>query len=278
MPIVDILTNGGKSYIPSPASATIPTRAENKGWSRAVARRNTDFLLSVQAPELTGSGYALSLTLKDCPGTPQDWQDTRARYVKRLRRLGMVRLHWLTEWQRRGVPHMHAAVWFESDQDRARIIQHWIEAAAQYRPGNWSQDVKPIHGTVGWFEYLAKHATRSVNNYQRSPENIPQLWRGVTGRMWGHMGTWPTAEAKSLEVENRPWHQYRRLMIRYQIGKARRQKDAHRARYLKGYRAQAPQGTSHAQALPRFWIPEADQWDLLTLAMETHPPQDSRIL
>jgi hypothetical protein len=272
VPIIDILANGGKSYMPAPCPTHAPApRGEVHGWSRDVARRNTDFLLSVEAPKLTGHGYAVSLTIKDCPRTPQDWQTLRNTFVKRLRRMGMARAHWLTEWQRRGVPHMHAAIWFDQEQDRARIMQHWLEAAAPYRAGIYSQDVKPIHGTVGWFEYLAKHATRSVTNYQRSPENIPKLWSGRTGRMWGYLGEWPTGEPKQVEVEPRPWWQYRRLMIRYQVGKARRQKDAGRYRYLSGYRSRAPKETSRCQALPRFWIPERDNWELLTLAMTTHP-------
>lgn len=274
MPIVTILPNGGKSYMPSPCPTHKPTtRGDASGWSRDVARRNTDFLMSVQAPELHGHGYALSLTLKDCPDTPEDWQKVRRAFVERLRRMGLVRMHWLTEWQRRQVPHLHAAVWFATPQDPARIMQHWLEASAPYRPGNWSQDLKPIHGTVGWFEYLAKHATRSVTNYQRSRESVPPRWRGKTGRMWGHIGVWPVSEPKDVDVPHRPWWQYRRLALRYQIAKSRRQHDAQRYRYLSGYRARAPKDTSRSQALPRLWIPEADQWALLALAMLTHPEQ-----
>ena len=278
MPIVSILPNGGKAYTPSPTSSTVPVRSETTGWSRAVARRNTDFLLSVRADELTGFGFAVSLTIKDCPPTPKDWKRLLAAFFERLRRMGHIRVHWLTEWQRRGVPHMHAAIWFDTDQDPSRIMQHWIEAAAPYRAGIYAQDVKPIRGAVGWFEYLAKHATRSVTNYQRSSKNVPQLWRGVTGRMWGHLGDWPTDAPQEVDVPPGPWHQYRRLMVRYQIGKARRQRDRSRERYLKAYRSKAPRETSRAQALPRLFIPREQQWELLALAISTHyanPPRFS---
>lgn len=274
MPIVSILPNGGQSYMPAPCPTHSPARrGDAAGWSRDVARRNMDFLLSVESERLSGHGLALSLTLKDCPATPQDWQNLRCAFFKRLRRMGMTRAHWLTEWQRRGVPHMHAAIWFDSPQDPARIKAHWTDAAKGYRSGIYSQDVKRIHGAVGWFEYLAKHATRSVANYQRSPENIPSGWQGKTGRMWGHLGDWPTSDAKDVDVPCRVWHQYRRLMIRYQVGKARRQRDRSRARYLRSYRSRAPSDTSSAQALPRFWIPERDHWELLTSAMRTHGGQ-----
>lgn len=272
MPIATILPNGGKSYMayPSPDRPQ-PKRGETSGWSRDVARRNTDFLMSVQADQLTGHGYALSLTIKDSPATPGDWQKIRRALVERLRRMGMVRMHWLTEWQRRQVPHLHAAVWFSDPQDRGRILEHWLAVAAAYRAGPFSQHVVDITGTVGWFEYLAKHATRSVTNYQRSPQSVPPAWKGVTGRMWGHIGSWPVSEPKELDLSVRAWWQYRRLMIRYQIAKARRQKDSDRVRYLNAYRAKAPEETSRVQALPRFWIPERDNWELLTLVLSTDP-------
>lgn len=264
MPIVEILPNGGKSYMTYPApTRPQPLRGVTSGWSRDVSRRNSDFLMSVQVEQLTGHGYALSLTLKDCPCTPRDWQSIRTAYVKRLRRMGLVRMHWLTEWQRRQVPHLHAAVWFDRPQDPARILMHWLAVAAPYRAGPHSQHCTEIRGTVGWFEYLAKHAARSVWNYQRSPENVPRQWAGVTGRMWGRIGSWPVSEAKQVEIPWGPWWRYRRRMIHYQLAKARRQGDSARYRYLKAYRQRAPKVTSRSQPVPRFWIPEEDQWQLL---------------
>jgi hypothetical protein len=246
-----------------------PKRGDTSGWSRDVARRNTDFLMSVQADLLTGHGHALSLTIKECPASPSDWQKVRRSFVKRLERLDMLRMHWLTEWQKRQVPHLHAAVWFSEPQPPGRISQHWLSVASSYQAGPLSQHVSPIYGSVGWFEYLAKHATRSVSNYQRSPHSVPPAWKGVTGRMWGHIGSWPLSEPKELELCFRSWWQYRRLMIRYQISKARRQKDSDRVRYLKAYRSKAPEESSAVQALPRFWIPEDDQWALLSLCTPT---------
>jgi hypothetical protein len=213
---------------------------------------------------------AFSLTLKDCPPTADDWQRVRATFVKRLRRLGLIRLHWLTEWQRRGVPHLHGVAYFEEPTAPHVIQDHWLGAAAEYRPGPYSQHIAPITGAPGWFEYLAKHATRGVTHYQRSPENIPAGWKSKTGRMWGHTGEWPTVEAQEIDPPREVWHQYRRLMLRYQIGKARRQNDHQRAAYFKAYRSRAPRDTSAAQALPRLWIPADDQWSLLISAHTSH--------
>lgn len=268
--MIRILPNGGTVYTQSPTSKTTPTRSECKGWSRAISRRNTDFLLSVDADHLTGTGYALSLTIRDCPATPQAWQATRRKFVERLRRSGMIRLHWLTEWQRRGCPHLHAAVWFSDVHHPDTIAAHWLRSASTYHAGPWSQDVKPITGAAGWFEYLAKHAARSVSNYQRSPENIPAEWGGKTGRMWGHLGYWPTSEQKQIEAPARVESQYRRLMVRYQMGKARRQLDRERFLYFRRYLSKAPPETSRAAALPRLWIPEDDQWSLLRSAFDSH--------
>lgn len=276
MPIATIVPNGGKSYMPCPApEQEPPKRGETSGWNRAVARRNTDFLMSVQADQLTGHGYALSLTLKDCPATPGDWQKVRRAYVERLRRMGLVRMHWLTEWQRRQVPHLHGAVWFDRPIELPRLILHWLAVADAYRAGPFSQYVTEIRGTVGWFEYLAKHASRSVTNYQRSPESVPKHWAGVTGRMWGHIGSWPVAEPKDIEIPWGAFFRYRRYMLAYQVGKARRQSDTPRAQFYRRYLKAARRGameTTHGVALPRVWIPEDDQWQLLALALK---PEES---
>lgn len=263
-------------YTPSPSPKKPPEKRQAcQGWTRAVSRRNADFLLSVESGQLTGHGYALSLTVRDCPPAATDWNKARRRFLERLRSIGMTRLHWLTEWQRRGCPHLHAAVWFPSRIAPHLIAKHWTQAAAEFGPRLAAQHVAPITGAAGWFEYLAKHAARGVAHYQRSAASIPAGWKNKTGRMWGHAGEWPTTESKSVDVPPRVWSQYRRLMIRYQLGKARRQHDKARFLYLRRYRAQAPEETSRTQALPRLWIPEDDQWQLLRCAFDSHQVQHS---
>lgn len=272
--MIRILPNGGTMFTPSPhPQREQPKRGKCKGWTREASRSNTDFLLSVDPDRLTGHGFALSLTIRDCPETPQAWQAVRRKFVERLRRLGLIRLHWLTEWQRRGCPHLHAAAWFGELLPEYEIVRHWRQSAAGYHAGPWSQDVKRITGAPGWFEYLAKHAGRSVSNYQRAPETIPAGWNGQTGRMWGHLGDWPRSESKEVEAPAAVERQFRRLMIRYQIGKARRQGDRDRVRYFRRYLSRAPAETSAAVALPRVWIPEADQWALLRCAFDSHNPE-----
>ena len=67
-------------------------------------RRNTEFLMSVKTDQLTGAGVALTLTVRDCPPTADDWHRLRRAWEKRMVRAGMLRLHWVTEWQRREFP------------------------------------------------------------------------------------------------------------------------------------------------------------------------------
>jgi len=271
MPEVSILPNGGTMYMKAPAPKKAPPkRSDCKGWTRRATRGNTDFLLSVEQAQLTGHGLALSLTVRGCPEDPESWQRTRTTFVKRLRRMGMTRLHWLTEWQRRQVPHLHAAVWFDKPVEPLDVIVHWIQSATTYGPSITAQHAAPIYGAPGWFEYLAKHAARGVAHYQRSPELIPEGWQGKTGRVWGKVGQWPTTETKITDPPDPVWHQYRRLMLCYQVGKARRQLDSSRVRYFRRYRQKAPKETSRAQALPRLWIPEQHQWQLLRLAWDSH--------
>ncbi|WP_425527867.1 rolling circle replication-associated protein, partial [Xylella fastidiosa] len=68
--------------------------------------------MCVREDKLTGVGLALTLTVRDCPATAQEWQRMRRAWEKRMKRAGMIRVHWVTEWQRRGVPHLHCAIWF----------------------------------------------------------------------------------------------------------------------------------------------------------------------
>ncbi|WP_216072449.1 hypothetical protein, partial [Acinetobacter baylyi] len=71
-------------------------RGEVNGWSPSASRNNTKFLRSVHVPGLTGAAVAFTLTVRDCPPTSDDWKILRETFIKRLRRAGMVRLHWLT--------------------------------------------------------------------------------------------------------------------------------------------------------------------------------------
>lgn len=153
-----------------------------------------------------------------------------------MRRAGMIRLHWVTEWQRRGCPHMHGAVWFPPDVPasvvRARAIDAWLTLSAAYGSGSRGQDVHVITGAVGWFQYVSKHAARGVKHYQRSSENVPDAWKLKTGRMWGKVGDWPVREKIRLNVQDQHgdggWFAYRRLVRGWRVADARAAGDQRR--------------------------------------------------
>lgn len=207
-------------------------RQQVEGWTDSSTRRNTKFLYSVDERKLTGQGFALTLTVRDCPPTAEDWKRIREAFFDRLRRMGLLRGHWLTEWQRRGVPHLHCAVWIEGVLDPStagRIMDHWLELAGAYGAGQRGQQAKAITDSVGWFQYLSKHAVRGLNHYQRSADSIPAGWK-KTGRMWGKLGEWATVEPVRYLLDNAGFWAFRRVVQRWRVAMARESGDAGRLR------------------------------------------------
>lgn len=203
-------------------------RGEVCGWTPAATRRNVAFLRSVVDKNLpkTDEGqplkaFAVTLTVKNCPETPDLWHATRRAFMMRMERLGLYRSHWVVEWQRRGVPHLHCALWFEGDITQREIISAWIGVSAKYGAKPVSQYVLPIFDAVGWFKYMAKHAARGVKHYQRSNENKPEQWGSKTGRVWGHTGDWPRIEGQSIKCNDKSFFMARRMAKNWRIAEAR---------------------------------------------------------
>lgn len=196
--------------------------------------------MSVREDQLTGVGLALTLTLRHCPATSARWHQLRTNYEKRLRRMGMLRMHWVTEWQRRGVPHLHGAIWFPSDYVERHglraigqsLTSQWVLLASEFGAGWKGQDCHKITGAVGWFQYVSKHAARGVRHYQRSPENIPEAWQSRTGRVWGKCGDWPVQEAMKFSLQDQHgdggFFAFRRLVRSWRVADARASGDQRR--------------------------------------------------
>jgi hypothetical protein len=203
-------------------------RDEIGGWTAASSRRNMRFLWSVATDQLTGAGYSFTLTIRNCPETPEDWASWCNVYWKRLEAAGAIRIHWVIEWQRRGCPHLHGSVYFPSDMPLRDVdnvlLDGWVYRNP-FSPGRGQQRSLPIYDVVGWGQYVAKHAARGVRHYQRSPENIPTHWQGKTGRMWGKRGKWPETAPLRIELEDQKgdggWHAFRRLVRSYAVAMAR---------------------------------------------------------
>ena len=105
-------------------------RTAVEGWSHQSVRSNMLFLMSVRWEQLPMLGWSVSLSILDCPPTPKDWHRCRKAFIERLRRLGLDLAHWLTEWQRRQVPHLHGALFFgpEAAATALKIEEAWLGA------------------------------------------------------------------------------------------------------------------------------------------------------
>lgn len=233
-------------------------RGDVEGWSVGAVRRNTQFLWSVREQDLTGAGVACTLTLKDCPPTAQAWHRLRRSWEKRMFRAGAIRIHWVTEWQRRGVPHLHVAIWWPDRYDTSTPIDAWLALAAAFGAGRKAQDAKPIDGVVGWFQYVSKHAARGVRHYQRSAENMPEGWRSKTGRVWGKVGQWSVEEGFRIDLQNhagdRGYFAYRRLVRSWRMGDARASGDLYRIRSARSMLKSHHAPTSAVRGISE-WIP-----------------------
>ena len=202
------------------------------GWSAGAARRNLRFLYSIDERDLTGEGWALTLTVRDCPPSPEVWHRLVRDYFQQLGRVlarcghSLIRYHYVTEWQRRGVPHLHGAVYISDGAGAAINLPNFLKGvwegyAAPYGVNLKAQYVLPITGALGWFQYVSKHAARGIRHYQRAADNIPACWRSGTGRMWGKGGSWPIKDPLRLDVDNRGYHVLRRWARAWRVADAR---------------------------------------------------------
>ena len=254
MPVLKFYHHGMTAGTPPARNDHLRAKRDRvEGWSAGSTRRNTRFLYSIREGDLTGYGQALTLTVRDCPQTHDDWHRMRTSFFKRLRRMGMIRAHWVTEWQRRGVPHLHCAVWFDRPEPQSETIRHWWDISKSLRSGFGGQHCAPIHDQLGWFQYLSKHASRGLSHYQRSPENVPQGWK-KTGRMWGHIGDWPVDDEIKLEVTFDAFHRFRRTIRNYVIAIARASGNRKRITYTRKMLSCSDPDMSRVKGLSE-WIP-----------------------
>lgn len=253
------VASGGSGENPDP-----PKRGECRGWTQAACRRNTQWLYSVDVAQLGGEGWAFTLTLRDCPPSPESWHRLRGAFVKRLRRLGVVRVHWVTEWQRRGVPHLHGVAYWDSGRaGPVELLRAWLQVADSYRPAPWAQHVIPITDALGWLKYCAKHASRGVGHYQRSRACMPPAWQGASGRVWGHIGAWPCVDPAAAELSRVEWYRLRRMVRGWRLA------DARRAGSRRRIRSARRMLRCHHQVLSGLrgwseWIPEPLMLRMLT--------------
>lgn len=266
MPVVTVYPHGGKGGVaPAMNSHRRVSRGDVSGWSAGACRRNTEFLMSVRDRDLTGAGVALTLTVRDCPPTSDDWHRLRRAWEARMRRAGMVRLHWVTEWQRRGVPHLHCALWWPDSYDMITPINAWVDLAHRFGAGHRGQHGAKIDAAVGWFQYVSKHAARGVRHYQRCADNMPPAWQQKTGRVWGKVGHWPTAERRRFRLQDQHgdggWFAYRRMVRAWRIADARAAGESIRLRQARSMLRESDQALSRVRGVME-WIPDHVQMAL----------------
>jgi hypothetical protein len=223
MPTLKSYRNGASIYMGGSGTHIRAIRGDVVGWTDATARRQLKWLYTVPAEELSGFGYAVTLTIRDLPPDALTFHRLRRAYLMRIQRMGATRVHWVIEWQGRGVPHLHAAIYFDRElsdttTERAMLAVHWLAVAGEFGAGLQGQDFGEITGALGWLQYLAKHAGRGARHYQRSGH--PEGW-AKTGRMWGKWGEWPEVEPVEFpDLNNREFWRVRRIMSRWSMAQA----------------------------------------------------------
>lgn len=223
VPIIKLYPEGETMGTGGNSAPSKHERGEVIGWTPGAVRRQTVWLYSVETEGLTGYGWAPTLTLRDCPATVEEWTRLRLTYLQALRDSGMlVRGHWVVEWQERLVPHLHMAVYLSADIGQAAawslFVGTWLRLTAALGSGPGGQHLAPIRDAVGWGKYLSKHAARGVAHYQR--QGKPPGW-DRTGRLWGHIGQWPTVDAIEARPDNPTFWRRRRLVRSWRVAQAR---------------------------------------------------------
>lgn len=224
MPVIKVYQHGVTAAIlPRSNNHERAKRGIVQGWSKSAARNNTRFLRSIAMSnfekEDETTAIAFTLTVRDCPPTSDDWHKLRRAFIRRLERSGLRRLHWVTEWQRRGVPHLHGMAIFSLD-GRPCIKSSWVAVAEKYGASPRGQHLNLIDNEKGWFQYLAKHASRGADHYQRSSAGIPSGWE-KTGRVWGHVGQWDLKESGDIHCSNEMFFAFRRIVRKWRLADAR---------------------------------------------------------
>lgn len=225
---VTISPHGLKAAVPGPGNPNPPKRGLIKGWSIAAARRNRDWLQSIDLAAVDGVGFFYTLTVRDLPASSGEWARLVNSWLKWIVRHGATRYHWVIEFQRRGVPHLHVVAYWPRESlgsnpaewDAWAATDHWLKLTAHLGSSHLSQQVRQCDRRVELLAYMAKHSARTADHYQRQAHALPKGWQSV-GRLWGKGGDWPTRTAK-FETNDRAWFVLRRIVRSWRVAEARK--------------------------------------------------------
>lgn len=236
--IVSVRMNGTSASTLSGGSPARVSRGACQGWSLGAARRCNMFLQSIDYVTLSGQPWALTLTVpaatadRPVPDSVSFHAMLRAM-IERCRRMGAIRWIWVIELTRSRTPHVHATVWLPAGPDSAErreaIVGAWLSVTSR-RGLQVSTSALCVRRMTseGWIQYCAKHGQAGVRNYQRQRDSLPESWRDRPGRLWGYGGDWPTAAERApyrLQLGQRAFYRYRRLVRAYCLSRARQSGD-----------------------------------------------------
>ena len=137
-----------------------PERLPNRGWTKHASRRNNQFLYSVRIADVPGNGFSFTLTIGDdfdeCP-TPVVFHGWINRLFVELRRTGRMHCyHWVIEWQKRGVPHIHGVVFEEPGADGESLMKTVIDVWLKYSSGTGARRIGQkaigLNSTLIWLK------------------------------------------------------------------------------------------------------------------------------
>ena len=234
-------------YVSGKSGEHIPAvREDCKGWSVAAALRFQNKLMSVDSSALPTHARAMTLTFRNCPETPRAMHSVRRAFLQRLFRRGMSLAEWHAEFQPRtkyktgGVPHFHmAAFWQLMPPSPQELSRMWLAVSREYKTDRRSQHISKVYDLPGWLLYQGRHGRRSVYHYQRQKENVPPVWRGNTGRMWGFVSAadceWQFKELANF-CSGEVFHRQRDLTRLEIIANARAQIALHTGSHFTGFR------------------------------------------
>lgn len=274
MPLVQVYHSGTSASVLSGVAPKNHERGLAQGWTQGSAARNNRFLMSIKSDSLTGTPWALTLTIPAADAGRGELPDSRKFHamlrsmIEVMRRLGALRWHWVIEMTSKQTPHIHMAVWMPVDLDAAkvqlRIRGAWerITKSAGLRVSQAAQDVKRMDD-AGWLQYLSKHGARGVKHYQRMREALPQSWQSRPGRMWGYGGDWPSvSERKPIRksMGTRAFWVYRRWVASWCRANASKTRNERlKRRYIRQARSMLRCGKRTLSEVKPIsvWIPEA---------------------
>lgn len=269
MALHTLYRHGSKAGIPPKVANPKPViRGRVQGWTTAAARRNAEFLMSIREQDLSGQAVALTLTTKEVP-TPEEWAALRKAWIKRQKRKGMIRLHWVTEWTALARPHMHTYAEYDGEKDPSPLLD-WLHLTRHLGTLPIGQHQTRVYDATGWNQYTAKHAARGVRHYQRSDKNRPEGWEASTGRLWGYWGEWPRDEAVRIQTSDAAFYAYRRMVRAWRISEARKTKDAKRIARARQMLKLPDEPRSRLRGVSE-WIGFEDSMQLLKWASAIHP-------